>query len=376
MAPIYWRLKEINGMNVMRFTGKNNRSALDQVRQHLGPDALILANRRTADGVEICATRSLPDLSAATPAPSTHTAHGHNDIQLAQLKRELASLRETLQTALGDRKWQDTAQHRPVAATIAQRLGALGLGRVLAGELADAAGPNLPLEQAWQVTQQTLAAKIQTLSDAELAGLRVKAVVGASGSGKTRAAMALLADAVARYGAEHVVAISTDESPYGNALTQFCKQQTVQHLVACDRKALSEAMSACNWAREIIVDTAGLSPGKGVADPVLTLLKAQRAGMTGLLLLPATSQHDYLRQMVEHAAILPIAAAVLSKLDEAVSLGGIVDVTAGQALPIAGAVLNEATGLAQVSAQSLLTEAKKLTRAAMQRRAAKLKVAV
>ena len=68
MAPNYWRLEEISGMNVMRFTGKNNRSALDQVRQHLGPDALILANRRTTEGVEICATGSLPERNSAGTA--------------------------------------------------------------------------------------------------------------------------------------------------------------------------------------------------------------------------------------------------------------------------------------------------------------------
>ncbi len=361
-------------MNVMRFTGKNNRSALDQVRQHLGPDALILANRRTTEGVEICATGSLPDLTTATPAPSTE--YGQNEIQLAQLKRELASLRETLQSALGDRKWQDTAQRRPVAATITQRLGALGLGRVLAGELADAAGSDLSLEQAWQAIQQTLATKIHTLSDTELSGLRVKAVVGASGSGKTRASIALLSDALRRYEAEYVVAVSADEPVHGNALTQFCKQEGIRHLVAGDRKTLSEAMSACNLAREIIIDTPGLSPLLGSADPVLAMLKGQRAGMTGLLLLPATSQHDYLRQLVEHAAILPIAAAVLSKLDDAVSLGSIIDVTAGQSLPIAGAVVGDGLGLARVAGHSLVIEAKRLTRAAIQRRAAKFKVAV
>ena len=52
-------------MNVQRFTGRDNRAALDQVRQHLGPDALVLSSRRTGDVLEICATDGLPDLSKA-----------------------------------------------------------------------------------------------------------------------------------------------------------------------------------------------------------------------------------------------------------------------------------------------------------------------
>ena len=84
-------------MNVQRFTGRDNRAALDQVRQHLGPDALVLSSQRTSDGIEICATTQLPDMtrvSGPNIAPNV-PATGDNEIQLAQLKRELASLRET-----------------------------------------------------------------------------------------------------------------------------------------------------------------------------------------------------------------------------------------------------------------------------------------
>ena len=58
-------------MNVQRFTGPDNRSALDQVRQHLGPDALVLSSRRTGEGIEICATDGLPDLVEAPAAPGS-----------------------------------------------------------------------------------------------------------------------------------------------------------------------------------------------------------------------------------------------------------------------------------------------------------------
>ena len=56
-------------MNVQRFTGRDNRAALDQVRQHLGPDALVLSSQRTRDGIEICATTQLPDMTlVASPS--------------------------------------------------------------------------------------------------------------------------------------------------------------------------------------------------------------------------------------------------------------------------------------------------------------------
>ena len=43
-------------MNIQRFTAPTTREALIKVRQALGDDAVILANRDTPDGVEILAS--------------------------------------------------------------------------------------------------------------------------------------------------------------------------------------------------------------------------------------------------------------------------------------------------------------------------------
>ena len=125
-------------MNVQRFTGRTNKLALEQVRVAMGPEALILSNKRTTDGVEICAMLEtgtvVSAIAQARPAVDS-LAGGTNEIALAHLKRELTDLRETLHAALGQRQWQETAGKRPVVATIEQRLATLGLGRVLIGEL-------------------------------------------------------------------------------------------------------------------------------------------------------------------------------------------------------------------------------------------------
>ena len=42
-------------MNVKRYVGKSTRDALRLLREELGPDALILANRPCEQGVEILA---------------------------------------------------------------------------------------------------------------------------------------------------------------------------------------------------------------------------------------------------------------------------------------------------------------------------------
>ena len=289
-------------MNVQRFTGRDNRAALDQVRQHLGPDALVLSSQRTSDGIEICATTQLPDMtrvSGPSIAPNVR-ATGDNEIQLAQLKRELASLRETLQQALGERRWQDTAGSRPVSASVAQRLATLGLGRVLAGELADRVSHVEKLTDAWQQVTQHLIASLNSLSSEELAGFRIKAVIGGSGSGKTQTAAALLQAGIGYLSPEQMVLVHCGDPSRDTVLSQLATRLNIRQYSAQSHDELAQVLSECRWAREVIIDTPALSPALGSQDPVLTLLSRQRGGLAAFVTIPATASSDHLREILDH----------------------------------------------------------------------------
>src|SRR3546814_16637343 len=72
-------------MNISRFFGSTNREALRQVRLALGPDALIVSNRRINGGVEILATdpTSVPpdgDQAAAPPHTPAPAAVDHRSV--------------------------------------------------------------------------------------------------------------------------------------------------------------------------------------------------------------------------------------------------------------------------------------------------------
>ena len=364
-------------MNVMRFTGKDNSSALREVRQHLGPDALILSSRRTPKGIEICATASLPDFSeSASPAAATALSNSGNDIQFAALKRELASLRETLQSALGERKWQDSAGQRPIVATISQRLATLGIGRVFAGELAEQVPANASLSEAWEHTLRGLTQRISSLSDAEIAGFRVKILVGASGAGKTRSAVAMLSEALRRHRPEEVAIISCGDPRLETQLSKMARALNLKMFSATDKKSLSAALAQCRWAREVIVDTPAINLAKGSQDPLLALLSSQRAGVGVFLVLPATDQAAHARQLADHISALPLAGAVITKVDEALSLGGVLEVVGGLDLPLVGRMNPQTEQILPVTGRELITNAKRLAKRAVERQAAHLKVAV
>ena len=372
-------------MNILRFRGKDNKSALDQVRQQLGPDALILSSKRTELGVEICATVALPDLTNVSDVQlerpysgngATPVQQSGNEFQLAQLKRELSSLRSTLQAALGERRWQDTAAQKPINATIAQRLVTLGVGRRLAGELSDLASPRASLENAWAQVLEVLNQKMTALSQAEVEGFRVKVVVGGSGVGKTRTAVAMLAGALRDHKPEQVAVITCGDPRDQTLLTRAAQTLNIKAYSATNSETLSGALAACRWAREIIIDTPGLNLNRGPEDPVLHLLRGLRTGAGIFLAIPANGQSGHLHALAEHVKGLPIAGAVMTKIDEAVLLGGIIDVVVDMQLPLAGRITPDKDTLVPVSARELLTNAKRLAKRTIQRRASQLKVAV
>ncbi|MEI7446852.1 MAG: flagellar biosynthesis protein FlhF, partial [Burkholderiales bacterium] len=63
-------------MNVMRFVGRTSREAMRKLRDALGPDALVLANRPCAEGVELLAAApgALQGLSASPGEPAVEAA--------------------------------------------------------------------------------------------------------------------------------------------------------------------------------------------------------------------------------------------------------------------------------------------------------------
>lgn len=365
-------------MNVQRFTGRTNKLALEQVRAAMGSEALILSNKRTAEGVEICAMletgSTVAAIEQARPA-GDGLAGGTNEIALAHLKRELTDLRETLHAALGERQWQDSAGKRPVIATIEQRLSTLGLPRPLIGELVKAIENDVKLDDGWRQAISALASRIEVLSDAEQTGFRVKAFIGGSGAERATAIQQSVAGALREFAPKDIAVISMLSDP-SSALGRFCHEQEVLSYMAPDAISLKKALTAVKSCRQVFIETPDLLPSKGSQDPALTALLKQRASITALLVLPCTAQTEYLDLLVAHAEQLPVAGAVLTQLEEATSLGAVLGVLVGRELPVAGIADADNTEIAQITAEGLINQSKRLARRNLDRKNQQLKVAV
>ncbi|MGL5990431.1 MAG: flagellar biosynthesis protein FlhF [Plesiomonas sp.] len=86
-------------MKIKRFFAKDMREALEQVKEHLGPDAVIMSNKKVGGGVEIVAAFD----DAAPPAPVSRIEEDES------IKRELVAQLTAARKRIQDEKQNSTA---------------------------------------------------------------------------------------------------------------------------------------------------------------------------------------------------------------------------------------------------------------------------
>lgn len=332
-------------MSVIRFTGNTSREAMRQVRESLGDDALILANRRTEQGVEILAmadsamddmtTTAAPQALSPSPVPPV-SQPSHSDE--ATDGRSLQSMSEQLLREMQDMRAllaREQARHTPTQdsrARLKRLLGEAGFSSLLADELLQALpgelndceiDDNRPLS--W--LQRRLAARLPAL---EHEGIfldppGVISLVGPTGVGKTTTTAKLAARFVQRHGAEQVALVTTDSFRIG-AHEQL---RIYAEILGIPMHALAPGQPIDSLARDlrgrrwVIIDTVGMSQRDQRIIEQIAQLQGGRVRVRMVLLLNAASQPETLEEVATRyrqaarAAGAELSDCVLTKQDEA-----------------------------------------------------------
>ena len=322
-------------MRVSTFVAKNSRGALMQVKDQLGEDAIILRNRRVGDRIEITATTDLnqPDW---TPEPASGRGARRNDIRDQHLQNELTSLRDTLEQLLAKRSWQDSANVPAIQATVGQRLAALGLSKSLGGWISDNVRDDGPLEQQWDSSIQLLTSCLHLMEMDSVKKSKLVACVGATGSGKTTCVVKLARQAANEFGeqAVGVIALTNGASGEVGQLADHRVPAGIETRSATDKSSLSESIAALRGKERIFIDTSGLSFRDPDMAKQLEWLAEQIPPIRIMLVISAAAQMGTTRELLRRAAATRLDGAIITKVDEAVSLGGVIDTLIKRRLPL------------------------------------------
>jgi flagellar biosynthesis protein FlhF len=141
-----------------------------------------------------------------------------------------------------------------------------------------------------------------------------------------------------RHGMRHIALVSLDDQRFGaeEQLRVLGRLLGVECYTLADAAELPMLLARLGDCRLVLIDTAGVSPRDPALDVRATLLNqiVARIGAQCWLTLSAGSQSAVLEESVQRFAAFKPVAALLTKLDEAASLGGALSALIGARLPV------------------------------------------
>lgn len=363
-------------MKIKRFFASDIRQALRQVRETLGSDAVILSNKKVDGGIELVAAIDY-DASAIMPVPEpvarpevapveplrrnktrppaqkTSTdrvaavstlkeqvvpkIEWSQDPVLVEMRQEMKALRRMMENELSGLSWRDMADHAPETCDLFRRLMGLSIGPDICKQLVQRVADAETAEQAWRKVLYHLASEIRTCDTDLLEEGGVFALIGPTGVGKTTTVAKLAARFALRHGTHQVALVSTDNYRIGaqEQLNTYARILDVPVRSAGTREELAIALNGLTGKRLILIDTAGMSQRDVRLSEQLSMLDVAGKGVRSLLTLSAATDYSSLEQAINAFAVARPEACILTKLDEAGSLGGVLSALIHKALPVA-----------------------------------------
>ncbi len=359
-------------MKVKRYFAANMRSALDMIKQEQGPDVLILSNRKVDGGVELITADQLteqeserlagqqlpkrrPDAAAApapgpTPAtkPATRIAQTVAALDphellwtdanvVSQMRDELNNLKGLLESQLSGLAWSDFGSRHPLRARLVRVLGQVGFCPELARQVVEKVPDDLDYRAGWHRALALVVMRMQTRDDPILRHAGRVALLGPTGVGKSTVISKLAARYALKCGPEQVGIVSMDDRRLGahQQMKAFGRLIGVAVHVARDASELSQACEELKGRALVLIDTPGAAPQDSRYQQLAQSLIDLDADIDCYTVLSATTDYLAATKLLRVNAALTPAGCIVTKLDEAATLGPSLSAIIEAGLPIA-----------------------------------------
>ncbi|WP_096087184.1 flagellar biosynthesis protein FlhF [Agaribacterium haliotis] len=282
----------------------------------------------------------LPASAVAERSPPPKQAWSEDLVQeqkLAGLKEEIADLRLLLEQQSWAAVASDVQEPTPSRSKVHSHLERVGLSPAVISEIHMAVPHGLRLNDAWKQSLATLAKGIPVAEEYAIERGGCFAFVGPTGVGKTTTLAKLAAQYTLRHGPGKVALLTLDSHRVGavEQLRSLSKILAAPLKVVGPRSSLLSCLADFREFPLVLIDTAGFRHG----DTKLAEQEAQLAQcpqLRRMLVLSSLSQSQHLKASVHaYKARADRDLCVLSKLDEACSLGDALSALWQSKLPLA-----------------------------------------
>jgi flagellar biosynthesis protein FlhF len=354
-------------VNVKKIHARTSREAMRKLREELGEDAVILASNSVPGGVELIALPAAdiarlaqpvvearaepapppapaPQPEAPVPAPKASAepvqmppvppfdmpAPAKDMAWLEQLMSEMRTMHESMRMQMQEMNWSEMSRREPVKAWLTRELLCVGFSTGVAKSIASRLpGEINAQEQAAGWAKALLCRNLHTVDNESslLDQGGIFALMGPTGAGKTTTTAKLAARFVVRHGAEKLALLTTDGYRIGGheQLRIYGKILGVAVHSVRDAADLRLALAELRGKQTVLIDTVGMSQRDQAVAEQIAMLDHAGKPIKRLLLLNATSHGDTLNEVVQAYQGQGMSGCIVSKIDEAASLGPVLD---------------------------------------------------
>jgi flagellar biosynthesis protein FlhF len=281
---------------------------------------------------------SAPEKTAQSPRKAVHSDKGEADnVVLLEMRREMESIRRMMRNEFSLLGWEDMGRKQPDTQELFRRLMSLDLSADLCHGLARKVEEIGDVDKSWRKALAILAASLPVFQGNILDEGGVVALVGPTGVGKTTSIAKLAARFCLRHGNRHLGLITADGYRLGgqDQLIQYARLLDVPVRSANTLKDLEIALNAFADKRLILVDTAGMSQRDARLQEQLAFLNSDHRQVRTFLALASNTQQAALEQAIMAFGQVKPEGCIITKVDEAASLGGVFSALIRQGMPLA-----------------------------------------
>jgi flagellar biosynthesis protein FlhF len=277
---------------------------------------------------------SPPPLTQPRPAPPVVPAA---DSGYLALRRELKELSELMRGELAHKSRNDKRLREPLQARVLDALMAMDIAEDVALGLAKLTPHRTNLNDPSHIPLALLVRHLPVVPQLNTVHGGVIALVGPTGSGKTTTIAKLAARWSMQHGSQDLALVSTDRYRVGarEQLMTYARILGAPVHTAGSGKELAQVLHRLKEKKLVLIDTAGMGPRDSRLSEQLAAVRLGAPRARILLALPAHGEAHALEAAVQSFSILKPAACILTKIDEAASLGAVISTTLRHQLPIA-----------------------------------------